>query len=87
MGDARQWEVGEKGVLVALHALGGEAKLLRRLHHAVGVGAHFVRPGDLTDAGDGQLQAVLPGNGGQTRRGAVRDVVLFDTGVFHLFEP
>lgn len=56
----------------------------RPLHHAVGVGAHLVRPGDLPDAGDGQLQAVLPGNGGKTSRGAVRDVVLFDTGVFHL---
>ena len=30
-----------------------------------------------------KLQAVLPGNGGQTRRGAACDVMLFDTGVFH----
>ena len=84
MGDSRERKLTKKSLLIPLDAFGGEPQLLGSLHHAVGIGALFIRACHLADFSDGDRQAVLFGNGGQAGSTAVGNIVLFDTVVFHV---
>src|SRR5690554_5301687 len=79
VGDGRQRQPCGQVLGPGLHPLGGKTELIGGLDHPESIGPLPVRPGDLPDPGNRQLQPVLLGHNRQAGRAAVGYVMLLDT--------
>ena len=87
MSNTRKGKLRKKCFLIPFYSFCTKPQLLCCLYDTKGIGSLLIRTGNLTDSGNSYLITVLPADGSQTDPTAIRDIMLSDTMIFHLWSP